>query len=265
VRLGPLLATLRRDFLTTASYRIAFVLDLVLGMLSIFIYYFINETFEGAPTEGLGGAPDFFSFAAVGAVITLVAQAASTGLTRKLREEQLTGTLEALATQPISAAEISLGLAGFPFMFATVRSLLYLGVAAIVLDLQLGSANWPAFLVMVLLSGLTLSIIGILVGALVLVINRGDVLAPLITTALGFVGGSVFPITVLPGWVEAVGRIVPTRFVFDGVRDTLFLGSGWEGDALVLVAYSLVGVPSAIWLFSLALATSKARGTLGQY
>ena len=265
MRVGPLLATLRRDFLTTASYRVAFVLDLVLGMLSVVIYYFIGKTFEGASAQALGGAPDYFSFAAVGAIITLVAQAASTGITRKLREEQLTGTLEALTTQPISPGEISLGMAGFPFAFATVRSLLYLLVAAAFLGLELGDASWPGFLVMVLLTGMTLSIIGILVGALVLVINRGDVLAPIITLALGLLGGSVFPIEVLPDWAEVIGRITPTRFVFDGVRESLFLGSGWGGDALVLVAYSVLGLPAAVWLFSLALRASKVRGTLGQY
>jgi hypothetical protein len=60
----------------------------------------------------------------------------------------------------------------------------------------------------------------------------------------------VFPLGVLPGWREFMGKLLPTRFVFDGVRAALFEGAAWGGDALVLLGYSVIGLPLALWAFS---------------
>ena len=255
----------RRDLLITSSYRMAFVLDLTLGVISVFVYYFISKTLRIAAGQTLGDAPDYFSFAAVGVVVTLVIQGASTGVTRKIREEQLTGTMEVLTTYPTSPAEIALGLGGFPFLFAIVRAMLYLAVAATFLGLDVSSASWIGFASMMLLTGLTLSSIGIFVGAIVIVVNRGEVLAPLISMALGFFGGAYFPIDALPGWAEFLGNLTPTRYVFDGTRQALFLGDGWGGDAFALIPYCLLALPASIAAFSAALSRARRRGTLGQY
>ena len=264
-RITPVAAIIRRDFSITSSYRIAFFLDLTLGMLSVVIYFFVSRTFGGSVGRGLGSAPDYFSFAAVGAIITLVVQAASVGLTRRLRDEQLTGTLEILTTEPVTPTEISLGLAGFPFLFAATRATLYLGISALILGLDLSRADWLGFLLMLLLTGLTMSVLGVLVGALVLVMNRGEAIAPLITLALGFFGGAFFPVAVLPAWAEPLASAVPTRFIFDGMRDAIFAGGGWAGEALALTPQVLVGLPLAIAIFSFALNRARAKGTLSQY
>ena len=105
-------ALVRRDFAITQSYRVAFYLDIVLGVVDLCIYFFISETFPQA-TEDLGGAPSYFAFVAVGLAVTIVIGATSTQLAQRVREEQLTGTLEALTVQPLSATELSLGMAGY--------------------------------------------------------------------------------------------------------------------------------------------------------
>jgi ABC-2 type transport system permease protein len=87
----------------------------------------------------------------------------------------------------------------------------------------------------------------------------------LILFAMGFVSGAVFPVSVLPAWVQPIGEIVPTRFAFDGVRNALFQGSGWVGDLLALALFVVICLPLAIWLFAGALAWSKRRGSLSQY
>ena len=262
---GRVASIVRRDLLITSSYRMAFVLDLTLGVISVFVYYFISETLRIAEGQTLDGAPNYFSFAAVGVVVTMVIQGASTGVTRKIREEQLTGTLEVLTTYPTTPAEIALGLGGFPFLFAVVRALIYLGVAAAFLSLDVASASWLGFAVMMLLTGLTLSSVGIFVGAVVVVVNRGEVLAPLVAMALGFFGGAYFPIDALPGWAEFLGNMTPTHYIFEGTREALFTGAGWSGDALALVPYCLLALPASIVAFSAAISRARRRGTLGQY
>jgi ABC-2 type transport system permease protein len=262
---APLLALTRRDYSIFSSYRFALAFDLLYGLIDLFIYFFISRTFEGASTANLGGAPSYFAFATVGIVITLVISAASAQVGWRLREEQLTGTLETLASQPIYAWQIALGMAGWPFAFALARGALYLLIAATLLGVDLSRASWTGCIVVVLAAGLALLGLGIALGALVVAFKRGNNIVGFVTLALGFAGGAFFPLAVLPGWLEFIGRLVPTRFIFDGVRAALFQGAGWGQDALVLLGYSAIGLPLALWAFSRAVQHARRRGSLAEY
>jgi ABC-type multidrug transport system permease subunit len=256
---------IRRDVQVTRSYRLAFVLDVVFGLLNLALFFFISRTFASVHGADLHGAPTYFAFASVGIAITIVVDAASAGLAHRIRDEQLTGTLEALLIQPVTTAEVSFGLAGFPFVFAMLRAVFYLLVAAVWFHLDLGRASWIGFALVLVVAGVAFSALGVLLGAAVLVIKRGDVLVGLVIFAIGLVSGALFPIAVLPGWLEPVGKVMPTRFAFDGLRAAMFAGSGWWKDVGALAGYSVVGIPLAIWVFGRALKFAQRQGTLGQY
>jgi ABC-2 type transport system permease protein len=262
---APLLAIGRRDYSIFSSYRFALVFDLLYGLIDLVIYYFISRTFKGASTASLGGAPSYFAFVTVGIVITLVIGAASAEVGWRLREEQLTGTLETLVAQPIRAWQIALGMASWPFSFALLRAAIYLIVATTVLGVDLPNASWVGCFSVLIASGLALLGLGVALGALVVAFKRGNNILGLASIALGFLGGAFFPLSVLPGWLQAIGKLVPTRYIFDGVRSALFHGSGWGDDALVLLAYGAIGLPLALWAFSRALAHARNRGSLAEY
>jgi ABC-2 type transport system permease protein len=258
-------ALLRRDTLILASYRVALVLDVFLGVMDVIVYHFISETFEGATTASLGNAPSYFAFALVGIVVTVVIQAAAVGIATKIREEQLTGTLEALIAQPVRVPELAFGMCGLPILFSTVRVAIYLVFGALAFGLDLSHTSWIGFAAMLIATSVAMSAIGIGTAAVVLVIKRGNAIAGFAIFAMSLVGGAFFPVSVLPDWLEAIGKVVPPRFAFDGFRDALYEGSGWESDALVLLAFTVVTLPTAVWLFGRALDHTRRSGTLAQY
>jgi ABC-2 type transport system permease protein len=262
---GPLLALARRDYSVFTSYRFAIGFDLFYGLVDLLVYFFISRTFQDASTADLGGAPDYFAFVLVGIVITLVVSAASATIGLRLREEQLTGTLETLVAQPIRSWQIALGTTGWPFTFAFARAVFYLFVAWAFLDVDFSNASWVGAVAVFLASGLALLGLGVALGAIVVAFKRGNNIIGFVVLALGFVGGAFFPLEVLPGWLERIGRLVPTRFIFDGMRAALFGGSGWSEDALVLLAYGAVGLPLSLWAFAQALEYAKRRGSLAEY
>jgi ABC-2 type transport system permease protein len=255
----------RRDYLLTRSYRNTFLLEFLLGIINLLVYFYISRTFEDVNPGDLQGAPSYFDFAAVGIIVTTVIGATSTQLASRVRQEQLTGTLEALFVQPLTAAHVALGLAGLPFVFAMVRAAAYLTVAGLFLGLSASEANWIGAALMLAFTGAAMGALGIAAGALVLLIKRGELVTGMILFAMGFISGAVFPVSVLPDWIQPLGEIVPTRFAFDGLRAALFEGTGWYGDALALAGFAVVFVPLAIWLFAGALSWTKRRGSLAQY
>ena len=258
-------AFLRRDLSIVRSYRFPFVLDTLFGVLQLAIFFFLSKTFEGAGPQGLDGAPSYFAFAAVGMVIALVIEAAAEGISERVREEQLSGSLEALLVQPINAASLCAGLAAFPFAFAQIRALVYLLIAAVLMGLDLSETSWIGFTAIFVTSAFALAGLGIVAAAAVLVFKRGQVISGLAIFGMTLITGAVFPVSALPDWLARLGSVLPLRFSFDGARDALFQGSGWETDALALGGYTLVGIPIAVLLFAKALDATRRAGSLGQY
>lgn len=259
-----MVALMRRDFLIRTSYRLALVLDFFIGVLDVVVFYFISQTFKDGASASLGVAPSYFAFALVGIAVTAVVQATSSGIAVGIRDEQLTGTLEALVTQPLSAIEMAVGMCGMPFALAAFRVGLYLIVGGGLLGVSFADANWAGLVLVLTATAIAMSSIGIATAAAVMVIKRGQSISALVIFGMGLLGGAFFPVSVLPDWLEPLASIVPTRFAFDGLRAALYGGSWWS-DALVLVGFSAVTVPAAIWLFDRALIHGRRAGSLAQY
>lgn len=253
-----------RDFLVARSYRLAVVLDVSFGLLNLLLYFFISRTFDHASVPELGGAPSYFAFAAVGAAMATVINAAAAATAVNIRQEQLTGTLEAMASQPVSPAGLAVGMSSLPFVTAGLRAGSYLLIAALLLGLDLSQANLGGALAVLAMSGVTLSSLGIGSAAMVMVVKRGDVVAGFGAFAIGLLSGAFFPISVLPGFLQPLAEVLPTRFSFDGLRAALF-GGEWADDVLTLAIFAVVLLPLAILSFAAALRAARRAGSIAEY
>jgi ABC-2 type transport system permease protein len=263
--LRPVAALGERDYRILRSYPLALGFDVLFGIVDLLVYFFVSRTFGDKPVADLHGAPSYFAFVAVGIVMTLVVSAASAEVAYRLRDEQLTGTLEVLCAQPLAPFQMAFGLASFPFLFAAVRGAIYLGIAALMPGVNFGQADWLGCVVIICASAAALVGLGIGVAGVVLLLKRGINIVALIGLGLGLFGGAFFPLRVLPGWLRWVGDVVPTRYALDGLRAALFTGNGWSTDAEILVLCSAVTLPLGLAVFSAALAMARRRGSLAEY
>ena len=254
-----------RDFRITRSYRLAFALDVFYGGLDLAFYFFVAKLVGPVSGASLAGAPTYFGFAAVGLAIGAVLSATMYALSAEVRQEQLTGTLEVLAAQPVPSVELGVGLLAFPLAFSFVRSGVYLAVASHWMHIDVTRTSWAGVAVVFAATAVAMAPISFAAGAAVLVFKRGTVVVTAATSVMTLLGGAVFPIAVLPGWLQWLGRLMPIRFAYDGVRAAIFSGSGWGLDALALLAFGAVGAPLGMFLFGRALAHAKRVGSLSEY
>lgn len=176
-----------------------FVLEIFFGLVDLAFYYFISRTFAHVSAGNLGKAPSYFAFAIVGVLLGAVLNATSSTVGSRVRDEQLTGTLEMLAASPLNSFELCVGLVSFPFLFALARLGIYTIFALTVLGLNLPGANWPGFLLVLLAIGAAIAPIGILAGAATLVVKRGHVVTSTGVYLMTLLAGMAFPVAVLPG------------------------------------------------------------------
>lgn len=264
-RLAVVGAIARRDFLVARSYRLAFILDVVYGVLELATYCFISRVFGPLGGGALGAAPSYFAFAAVGVVLATVLSATTYAFSGELRNEQLTGTLEALAAQPLTPVELCAGFVSFPLIFASFRAGAYLAVAGVWLHLDVSRVSLIGVVTMLAATALAMAPVGVLAGAIVLVFKRGTLIVSGLTYVMSLLGGALFPISVLPTQLRDVGRVIPLRFVYDGMRAALFEGSRSSTDVFALVGFAFVLSPVALGAFIGALARARQAGTVSEY
>jgi ABC-2 type transport system permease protein len=267
VRLSPIVVTAlaRRELLVALSYRMSLLLTLGYGVLGLALYYFISRTFDGVSSSDLGAAPSYFAYAAVGIVVGTMVDATSSTVGTRMREEQTTGTLETLSTTPITSLELPVGVVSFPFLFATMQAGVYLLIASLWMSLDTSQTSWPGLATVLVAAGAALAPIGILAGAAVIALKRGQMISAIAVYLMSILGGMLFPASVMPNWLQSLANLMPIKYAFDGARDALFGGQSWETDALVLAAWAVVLWPLAIVLFDRAGAFAKRKGSLSQY
>ena len=102
-RLAVTAAFIRRDWQTDLSYRAAFGLELAGLVLSLAIFFYLGRVIDNrefSADQGLDGG--YFGFVAIGLALFQIIRASLASFSRKLRDEQTTGTFEALLATPAS-------------------------------------------------------------------------------------------------------------------------------------------------------------------
>jgi len=110
----------------------------------------------------------------------------------------------------------------------SVLIILLLGLWPLGIRIPWGSVNWMLFLVSFPLGIVTISFMGYLLAGLVLVLARHAwPIAEGVAAVLYVVSGAIFPIDVLPGWVQVISRAIPLTYWLELLRRSL-LGSSFS-------------------------------------
>jgi ABC-2 type transport system permease protein len=263
------LAFVRRDFLTDASYRLAWLLQSAEILLIAAIAYFLGRFLRQQGLEAVTSfAHDYFSFVILGIAFFDYLGTALNCFAHAIREGQVTGTLETLLVTQTRLESIVLGSSLYPFLSSTARVTSYLVLGALFFGLPLGNADWGAALLLLVLSILAFSSFGIVSASFTLLFKRGDPFTWLLLGASGLLGGVFYPVAVLPAWLKAVAQFLPITYCLEGMRRALLAGDGvaelWR-ETLVLLLFAGVGLPLALALFRWSVHRAKLTGALAQY
>lgn len=261
-------ATFLRDMWTALSYRIGFLLSIGGSLISVFGVFFLGEAFG----EGMGGALDryggsYFGFAVVGVAFSNLMALGLTGVSARIREGQMMGTLELMILSPNRLGILFFSSSLWAHAQASVALVMFLAVG-MALGMDLGSANVPMALGSLLLAVLSFNALGLFSAAVVIVIKQGNPVSLLISMASILLAGVLYPVSVLPGWLQAVGQALPLTHALELVRRSALGGEGigtlW-GPFLILLAITVVLLPAGLWACARAVRIAQTDGSLSQY
>lgn len=254
-----------RDLRIAWSYRIPFIPALIAGSVSLITFRFIAKLVGSA--EAIQQTGDFFSFVVVGMVAAHILQRAMTAPPTAARLEQVQGTLEVLATRPLTPAELALGWSAFPLVEGITIALAMLGIGAL-LGVQLTAGGFLAAIPVLALSGVIFASMGVIVSAVVLVFQRGSSLTRWMVAGMGFLSGVLFPVSLLPRWAAVLAELSPMTHTLRALRASLLAGAPMSevaGELALLGAIGAAIVPLAIAILALGLRRARATGAIATY
>ncbi|MBI3450870.1 MAG: ABC transporter permease [Acidobacteria bacterium] len=267
-------AFIRRDLAIEMSYRSAFVLQFMGVFVSVGIWFFLSDMFRGmAPAmKGVEGG-EYFPFILVGVAFYHYLTVALTAFASRVRNEQLTGTLEAMLVSPTRTPTLVLASSLWDFVFTSFRVVVYLavGVAVAWIAGRPIAIHASGVLPSVVVLGLTILSfcgIGIIVASSVIYFKRGESINSFVTSASALIGGVFYPTQALPPWLQSMSSFLPITYALRGIRRALLSGASF-GDLLpeiqVLALFALVLVPVGLVVFRWSLRLARRDGTLVQY
>lgn len=268
-KLNKPLLFLRRDLLMEISYRFGFVLQ-VLGILfSTTSFYFISQLLAPGASNLLGAyGGNYFSFVLIGMAFTGYQGVALNTFSGVIRSGQVSGTLEALLMTPTRLPTILLSSSLWDFLFTTLRVTIYLAMGVLLFGADLQQANVLSALVILGLTVLAMSGIGILSASFIMVLKRGDPVAFMFSSLSTLLGGVYYPIAVLPGWLRLLAQFFPLTHALEAMRRALLSGAAlsalWREIALLTV-FAAVLLPLSMLAFRWAVHRARRDGSLTQF
>lgn len=262
-------AFLEKDFRIDLSYRLAFLGNLVFVLFMVSAFYFLSRMLEGQDLPALkpyGGR--YFPFVLTGVAFSSYLGVAVRTFAEAIRSAQVLGTLEALLVTPTPVGQIILLSSLYAFLATSLRVVLTLAVGAVLFDVRFPDANWGGAVLVLALSVVTFSFLGILSASVVLAFKRGDPSAGLVQGLSYLLGGVYYPVAVLPEWAQLAAQGLPITHALEAIRRLLLQGASLGEAArpiLGLVLFGVVAGPIALGAFWFALRRVRRDGSLSQF
>ena len=144
--------------------------------------------------------------------------------------ERSQGTLERLLTTPVGRADILAGyLLGF-LLFAGIQSLVILLYTIFALRIEYEGSLWQIFVLL-----FVVTIVAVNLGIFISTFARNEFqvvqFIPIILLPQIFLSGAVLPSEQLPGYFQAIGKVLPLTYAVDGLKALMLEGETLGGIA----------------------------------
>ena len=266
-------AILRREwriFTRYPSWMIAlFIWPLIFPMM----YILTARALSGPDGSGLAvfmqktGASDFIGYIVIGTTVWMWQNIVLWDVGFSLRNEQMRGTLESNWLSPTWRFSYLLGHTGPQI----ISMLMFIGITAlefgVIFGVKLHGSVWMILLVM-LAAIPSIYGLGFAFASLVITVKEANAFVFLIRGLVMIFCGITFPISLLPGWMQAIAKWLPQTYLIHGMRAAAFSNAGITEllpDLIPLLLFGtfwlVIGYSTFLWMERRA----RRTGAIGQY
>lgn len=269
-RLGPVLAaSMRRSLLEETHELTPAMLQLVGFAVLLVSQAYLARMVDAAPNAALGGyAGHYAAFVLLGMAFLDLQHSVLGGLGRRIREAQLSGSLEGMLCTPTPTPLLLFALSLPDAAWALARMAAYAIGGWLLFGLRFSSVSWLGTLAVLTLSLAAFGAFALAGAAATMLLRRSDPLSLLVAAASMIAGGVFYPRSILPHWIAQAGNLLPIAPALDGLREAMVHHQGplgLAGPLLRLALMVLVVGPLGALSFRRMLARAREDGSLTSY
>jgi ABC-2 type transport system permease protein len=180
-----------------------------------------------------------------------IAMSAAFGAAATLNGWRSSKLLRRLQLAPVPTGTLVGARVAVTVLIALVQMAIFVGTGAAFFGLQLTGA-WPAAIPLLVVGTLCFMSIGLLAGAVAKTTEGAVNMANFLVLPMAFLSGSFFPLEGAPDWLQGVSRLLPLRWLNEGMLDVMVRGEPATAVLLpvaVLAAFAVVVTALAAKLF----------------
>ena len=248
------------------SYPLNFALKQAQPIFTVIVYYFLSLLVDSGPTV----ADDYYSFVVVGAVVLRLLDSGLGAFSSTLEATVDQGRLESLLIEPIRWKLIPFGLASWSILTSAITAG-FMVLLALPIGLHISLSGVPASILILVLGIGASHALGIVAAAVKLLSKRGNPFVTIYGMAVVLLCGLMFPVSSLPGPLQAASYLLPPTYAIQGVRRTILPGGeqlsgpSTMTSVLALGAFCIIVYPVSLWLYGRAVDVGRKYGTLAGY
>jgi len=213
------------------------------------------------------GTENVFVYIVLGSLLWMMAAVIMWDVGLLLNNERWRGTLEQNAMAPVSFVSLAVGFTIADILFTS--PVFIIGVAS---GLFIGGAfslvSFFQISLLFIIGLLPLYGMGLFFGALSFRSKRSYSVVGMLNTTLAILSGSLYPITILPIWLQSISNLIPLTHATILVRTfsllpQFFLSESWRLLVLtfMMIVYPLIG----ILVFNITDKQARKKGDFAKY
>ena len=259
------MAVAKKDFRTAISYRVGFISGVIASFWGLIAFRFVSKLVDTG--QFAGSTVAYFRYVVVGLLFASILEPTAIGTSASARNEQVQGTLEYMASQPGRRIYLGRSWSAYGLLQSMVIAVIVL-LLTIPIGFRTTDINVPVVVAVIILSILVFAAVGNMGAALVIVVQQGGVIVAGALSIIGVVSGTLFPISELPGWLQAVSHFSPLTYALEALRAATLAdqpSTSFITDLLVLAGFAVVLLPVSAWVLERAFRVAQRRGTLSTF
>jgi ABC-2 type transport system permease protein len=213
------------------------------------------------------GTPEMVAYVAIGNALSSIAYVTVFSVCNIANEEKQQGTLQPVLVTPANRMAVFVGRGMFQVLNGILTVFIALGYAAFVFGVDFSATNWPALIVVVAMTALSMTAFGLMLSSVGMYLRTSMVIANIFLFLGLLVSGVNFPVSKLPEWLQVVAYAIPLTYGTDAARAAVAGASITDiGNSLLDMAISgLVLVFIGYLIFKFFEWLSRRKGTMEQY
>jgi ABC-2 type transport system permease protein len=222
--------------------------SIVSPVISTALYFVVFGSAIGARITEIDGVT-YGAFIVPGLIMLTVLTQSVANASFGIYFPRFTGTIYELLSAPISYVEIVIGYVGAAATKSIALGLIILATAALFVPLHIAHPVW--MLVFLVLTAVTFSLFGFIIGIWADGFEKLQVIPLLVITPLTFLGGTFYSIKVLPPAWQTISLFNPIVYLVSGFRWSFFDSADVHVGLSLLMTLLFLGICIAIvaWMF----------------